>query len=342
MNVWTKRIVVVVAASVAMGSATAWGAGRPGSVPIIYTTDLYHPHDDPDDHFDLATLFAIPEFDIRAVVIDTGERGKDRPGVLPVKQMMHITGKTVPIATGLIANVKHQGDTATGRPAAAQAAIELILKVLRESDKHVTIFTTGSLRDVAAAYNRQPDLLKRKVGRIYINVGHSAGGPEHNVNLDRHAYVRILGSPLPVYWVPCFGGDGYLSHWHFRQGDVLDAAPLPVQNFFVYCLTRVKAEQRDPIKALSEPIDPAVKAPIWAKKRNMWCTGAFLHAAGRSDPTFGFKKVTVHLDNAGKTRISRPGDGLQIMTFHHADPTAYAEAMTKALHELLIGVGPSP
>ncbi len=316
----------------------ARAAQEPNSVPIIYTTDLYHPHDDPDDHFDLVTLFAIPEFDIRAIIIDTGKRGKDRPGILPVKQMMHITGRTVPVATGLVENVRHQGDTGERQPDAVQAGVRLILKVLRESTKPVTIFTTGSLRDVAAAYNRNPALFKTKAGRVYINVGHSCGGPEHNVNLDRHAYVRILGSPLPVYWVPCFGADGYKSHWHFRQGDVLESAPLAVQNFFVYCLTRAKADVRDPIKALAEPIDQAVKEPIWAKTRNMWCTGAFLHAAGRSDPTCGFKKVTVHLDNAGKTRISRPGDGLEIMTFHHADPDAYGQSMRNALRELLGGI----
>ncbi|MBN1343333.1 MAG: nucleoside hydrolase [Phycisphaerae bacterium] len=335
----TRSSVILVPLLLAVIAAQALAEGNPNSVPIIYTTDLYHPHDDPDDHFDLATLFAIPEFDLRAVVIDTGQRGKDRPGILPVRQMIHVTGRDVPVAAGLIDNIKHQCDPALNRPDPEQAGVKLILDVLRKADKPVTVFTTGSLRDVAAAYNRDRALLKQKVARIYINVGHSAGGPEHNVGLDRHAYVRILGSDLPVYWVPCFGGDGFYSHWHFRQGDVLDAAPLPVQNFFVYCLTRANADQRDPIKSLTDPIDPAVKQKIWDGKRNMWCTGAFLHAAGRCDPTFTFEKVTVHLGNDGKTRITRPGDGLEVMTFHHADPDAYAKAMTDTLRSLLSKAG---
>jgi len=33
-------------------------------IPIIYSTDLYQPHEDPDDHVDLATLFALDEFEI--------------------------------------------------------------------------------------------------------------------------------------------------------------------------------------------------------------------------------------------------------------------------------------
>ena len=40
------------------------------SVPVIYCTDLFHPHDDPDDHFDLATLFALPELEVKAILLD--------------------------------------------------------------------------------------------------------------------------------------------------------------------------------------------------------------------------------------------------------------------------------
>ncbi|HOY58865.1 MAG TPA: hypothetical protein PK640_12120, partial [Verrucomicrobiota bacterium] len=29
-----------------------------GAQPVLYSTDLFHPHDDPDDHFDLAVLYA--------------------------------------------------------------------------------------------------------------------------------------------------------------------------------------------------------------------------------------------------------------------------------------------
>jgi hypothetical protein len=50
-------------------------AGMPtpaGRIPVLYCTDLFHPHDDPDDHFDLATLYAIPEFDLRGIVLDQG------------------------------------------------------------------------------------------------------------------------------------------------------------------------------------------------------------------------------------------------------------------------------
>ena len=42
------------------------------TVPVIYCTDLFHPHVDPDDHFDLATLYAMPELEIKGIVLDQG------------------------------------------------------------------------------------------------------------------------------------------------------------------------------------------------------------------------------------------------------------------------------
>ena len=41
--------------------------------PIIHQTDLFHPHGDPDDHFDLAAVFALAaqgRLDLRGIVID--------------------------------------------------------------------------------------------------------------------------------------------------------------------------------------------------------------------------------------------------------------------------------
>ena len=57
------------------------------SVPVLYSTDLLHPHDDPDDHYDLACLFALREFDVRGIVLDLGERQAERSGEPAVRQM---------------------------------------------------------------------------------------------------------------------------------------------------------------------------------------------------------------------------------------------------------------
>ena len=80
------------------------------SIPLIHTTDLYHPPQDPDDQIDLATVLALEECDLRGVVLDITEtflhpapRGWDiarEPGFLPVRRMAELTGRAIPVAQG--------------------------------------------------------------------------------------------------------------------------------------------------------------------------------------------------------------------------------------------------
>jgi hypothetical protein len=327
-----KPVFLLLSLSVCLLGMKSVAAEAPArSVPVIYVTDLYHPHDDPDDHFDLATLFGIAAFDIKAIVIDTGQRGVGRPGVPAIQQLMHVTGRTVPYATGLTENLKSQGDACTQQSQDTQGGVNLILKALRESDKPVTIFAVGSLRDLAAAYNREPALFREKAARIYVNAGDTNGGVEWNVGLDPHAYVRIMDSALPIYWMPCFGADGYLTFWQFRQAEVLETAPLAIQNYVVYALSKTEPSKREPVAALDDPIDATVREKIWGDTRSMWCTAGFLHAARIDDASFTFKTVAVHLDNNGTSRVTHGADGLPVLTFFRENPEAYAAAMAKAL-----------
>ncbi|MGH9958997.1 MAG: hypothetical protein ACREBC_18020, partial [Pyrinomonadaceae bacterium] len=80
---------------------TASTKGASSTIPVIYTTDLFHPHDDPDDHFDLATIFAMPEVDLKGIVLDQGDKQLKRPGTIPVSQMNKMTGRNVPTVLGL-------------------------------------------------------------------------------------------------------------------------------------------------------------------------------------------------------------------------------------------------
>ena len=41
--------------------------------PIIDVTDLYHPYQDVGDNFDLVAAYALPEIDLRAVILDAHE-----------------------------------------------------------------------------------------------------------------------------------------------------------------------------------------------------------------------------------------------------------------------------
>jgi hypothetical protein len=69
-------------AVVGCGVAMGWVGEGGGSVPVIYCMDLFHPHGDPDDHFDLATLYAMPELDIKGVVLDQGRKQLEQPGMV--------------------------------------------------------------------------------------------------------------------------------------------------------------------------------------------------------------------------------------------------------------------
>ena len=270
------------------GSAASFG-GEAEKVPILYSTDLHHPHMDPDDHFDLATLFAMPEFDVRGIVLDCGEHQQEAPGEIPVSQILHLTRRKVPYAIGLAKPLRSAADDGRDQPGQFQPGVGLILDALRASPEKLTVFTTGSLRDVAAAFNREPELLRRKIARLYINIGNPTIDKEnrryeYNVNLDRHAYLCIMQSGLPIYWCPCFDGTIWErglhgTYWKFDQQSVLETAPAGLQNWFVFALNKPKGV--DSIEYLSAPQDPAARARVWKMSRNMWCTAPFLHAAGR-------------------------------------------------------------
>ena len=165
-------------------------------------------------------------------------------------------------------------DQALDQSDAAQGGVRMILSTLRESEEKVSLFTVGSLRDVAAAYNREPELLRAEVRAIYANVGTGPDGyqEEWNVGLDQQAYRRVLLSDLPIEWYPCFGRDNYFTYFSVDQTEILGNSAAPLRAFFDYALTR---SQEEPIPYLAKVL-PAPGGP-----RNMWCTPAFIDIAGR-------------------------------------------------------------
>ena len=80
-----------------LASAFAAAASAEPKIAIIHSTDLCHPHDDPDDHYDLACLFALGEFDVKGIILDLGEHQATRPGRPPVEQMICIAGARPPM-----------------------------------------------------------------------------------------------------------------------------------------------------------------------------------------------------------------------------------------------------
>ena len=262
-------------------------------IPVIYSTDLYHPPQDPDDHYDLALLACIEELDVKALIFDvaTSFRKPEEFGKTALEQMAAITGEAMPPwKVGLRDSLRSPDDKALDQPEEYQGGVALILSTLEQSEEPVVMFLVGSCRDFAVAFNRDPDLLRKKVKAVYVNAGNGPGGiqKEWNVKLDPNAYFSLMNSGLPIYWCPCFtdyerlctpeevvAGNGFCTYFKVaNQAELLADARAMVKNYFVYALNRLQDEPVGFLYGESRALPEG--------GRNMWCTGPFLHAAGRT------------------------------------------------------------
>jgi hypothetical protein len=337
------------------------------SVPAIYCTDLFHPHDDPDDHFDLATLYAMPELDIKVIVLDKGRKQLERPGRIPVSQLNKITGRNVPAVIGLAMPLKSPGDKGLDQPPEFQRGVEVIVQTLRASVRPVCIATLGSVRDVVSAYNREPRLFQTNVAMVLAFIGEASDAKlrEYNVALDPQAYVGLMRSGLPVYWVPCFDGGlwqnrRHASFWRASHRALLAQATPEVVQYFVYALDK---ETSEPLTFLSRPIDPQRQARLFAGTRNLWCAAALGVMSGRevvldrgkwrsvlpgSIPTapgasrkalFGFSEVEVSVSDAGVVSYGKGPTSHKLRRFEVRELAQYEQGMTEATAGLLSTLG---
>jgi len=341
-------------------------------VSVIYCADLFHPHNDPDDHFDIAALYSLPEIEVRAIILDQNNHcGWDQettPGSVPITQLNYITKRDVPYAIGLRFNLVTPEDKGLWGEQ-DQKGIELLIDALRQSSRPVTVITVGSLRDLAAAYNRNPALLRKKIDRVFVFAGEASktGFVDYNVDLDINAYIRVMGSDLPVYWVPCFDGgmwknNGNASWWDASHKDLLSKASKKALNFFIYALLKKDTKTVDPISYIDGAIDTKGRDKVFAMTRHLWSSSVFTYVANRkiiqkdgvivSVPgttkcrpeqlvdLFNFKDVAIDVD-----RPARPARGLRtdetrkVKLFHITGKDIYAKAMTSIAAELYSHLG---
>jgi hypothetical protein len=365
---WLYRLLTgIIGAVFGLGLAVGVAAGATRSVPVIYCTDLFHPHDDPDDHFDLATLYAMSELDIKGVVLDQGRKQLERPGRIPVSQMSKITGRNVPVAIGLADPLKSPNDTALDQPAQFQEAVGLIVETLRTSRRPVCIATAGSVRDVVCAFNREPRLFRKKVAMVLAFIGEASDTKfqEYNVGLDPQAFVGLMRSGLPVYWVPCFDGGlwqnrGHASFWRASQQTLLQGAIPELNQYFIYALEKETAE---PLAFLSRPVEAERQARLFAGTRNLWCAAVLGVMSGREvlfdgsmwtsvlpqhnrsaavagrKPLFGFSGVQVSVNDAGVVSYGKRPGSHKIRRFEVRDSAQYEQGMVGATTSLLASLG---
>ena len=305
--------------AVAVGAAAGWGsalragtaaaeAAGPG-IALIHATDLFRPHADPDDHFDLATVFALAargRFDLLAVMIDHPPAGLAAdPDVQAVAQMNRITGLAVPALTGSLRPAAGSEKAADGGldPAAGAKAL---LGIMRRSTRPVAVSVVGSARDVALAGRLEPKLFAAKCAGVYLNSG--SGTPdkalaarlEYNVSLDPVSYAAMFDLPCPLYWLPCFevapGGGApwavaeFGTYYRFPQKDLWPRLSPRLRNYFAFMLKQGESDRADQAEAealrpnwlryLEGPNEEALLGRQGGRPRNMWSTAGFFHAAG--------------------------------------------------------------
>jgi hypothetical protein len=294
---WHKYLIglVLLAVNLAAGPKI-----RP--VPIIDVTDLYHPHQDVGDNVDLIAAYALPEVDLRAVIlditaafrkpvgnhpgIDADAGGPRDPGFIQVQQLNYIYGRNVPSAVGPFAMMKSPADKMLDAPKSQQQGMELILKTLRESALKVHILSFGSARPIAAAYNRESRMFKQKVARIHLCAG--ASDPaflEWNVLLDPQAIVCLLRSDLPVAIYPCANKEGAFGYgtnncfWKLPNLNFIPQMHPQLQRYLAYAFSR--SPRTDFLRALEEDTPAELKPEDLNRPHNVWETCVWMQVANR-------------------------------------------------------------
>jgi hypothetical protein len=329
---------------------------------FIHQTDIFHPHGDPDDHWDLATVYALAahhSLKLEGIMIDyPPEHRAGDPAVLAVAQMSYLTGITgVPFTIGSRQPMRNRRDTQQDIDNRNTAAARWLCHTLEKSQQQIIINIVGSCTDVAIAGNLRPDLFKSKCKAIYLNAGAAypdeSGELEYNVKLNPYAYAAIFNLPCPIYWCPCWhqvgvekvGENG--TWYSFVQSDVLKELSEPMENFFLYMLKRSSDNRY--IRNLSEPVDIEAKEKFGVQTRSMWSTAGILHAAGMNvdvqkglqsesavtDPIFNFVPVTVSCRDSGQTIWKTTDRESNRYIFHLCHPELYSMSMMSTLRTLL-------
>jgi hypothetical protein len=338
------------------------------TIRLIHETDLFHPHGDPDDHFDLACVYALAykgDIELSQIVIDypPAHRMGD-PDVIGIGQMNYITGMNVPVAIGTPIRMCSRNDMQPEASVTDHNAINRVLNILRTSSEKVAITVVGACHDIAIAGKKEPELFRKKCAAIYLNAGsgapqHNAGDElEYNVKLNTLAFAAIFDLPCPIYWLPCYhkvptkGEYGEVGEfgtmYRFRQNEILHHLSPRVKNYFLYMLS--KSTEPKWLRYLEWETDEGLLEEFGLMYRRAWSTASFLHAA---EKTVTLDGDIVDLNVAGKNmvytfepiRVSCSDEGITTWEYDNKingryifrvnDTEKYAAAMTKAMRDLL-------
>jgi len=339
------------------------------SRPVYHQTDIFHPHADPDDHWDLACNFALAargDIDLLGVMIDYPPWTGD-PAVAAVAQLNFITGLTVPVAVGTPRSMITRTDAQNDAEPVSLGAANALLRAMRRSPEPIAINIVGSCRDIALAGLKEPGLFGEKCAAIYLNAG--TGSPikekaaeiEYNVQRNPSSYAAIFDLPCPVYWMPCWDEVALAvserrvmewgTHYRFRQSEILEHLSPVMQNYFIYALDR--SPNQNWLRFLFESVNKDLLQKYGDLERSMWSTAGFLHGAGyavdaegnivhldqvKGNAVYGFEQVDVKCDDNGITEWKIDPAAVNRFKFHVLNLGKYQQAMVTAMRTLLSGL----
>lgn len=181
-------------------------------IPVILDGDPGH-----DDAIAWVLAQGCGLFDIRAIIAVGGNQTIEKTSY-NARRICTLIGLNAPVGEGsphplltdqMNAPTVH-GESGLDGPALPEPAmdvvpysgIELMAKVLRESEEPVTIISTGPLTDTAALLRAHPEL-KSKIARVSFMGGGIAHGnwtpaAEFNILIDPEAASIVMNSGLPL------------------------------------------------------------------------------------------------------------------------------------------------
>lgn len=184
----------------------------PEKIPVILDGDPGH-----DDAIAWTLAHASGRFDIRAVTSCCGNQTIEKT-TYNAQRICTLIGLNVPIARGcphpLVTDPMNapsvHGESGLDGPALPEPAfpisernaVELMAKILRESDEPVTIIATGPETNVATLLLSHPEL-KSKIKQISvmgggINFGNWTPAAEFNILVDPEAAKVVFTSGIPI------------------------------------------------------------------------------------------------------------------------------------------------
>ncbi len=326
---------------------------------LIHITDLYHPHNDPDDHYDLAQVFALGKsgaLQVQQVIIDYPKLDDIwAPALGAVYQLNALTKSNVHVTVGTDPRIyAGKPELWASAPKEDVWAAEAILDILRTCEEKVFISIAGGCLDTAIALAREPELFREKCAGILLNAG--SGIPteekEWNVTLGPLEYSKLFEAPCPLYWCPCMHSMDCLKGrfgtlYELTQQVLWKQVSPELVNYFLYALTRTA----DPLylQYLTKPADEEARAHFGALRRGMFCTAGLFEAAGLTvtadgeivskgktdSPVYSFRPVRVTATAAGETDWQFDSRCTDRLLFCINDTEKYEAAMTKALTSIL-------